>query len=615
MSDIFNPFDAALTEWKKRSTDQTFVKTIGNLYTLRYSSVIRSEAASAFRKSIYEESDEVHAFKADAVRRTIIERIMHSENRGYIRPWYTNVGFWAERTNILKAISEEDVDFILRGSLLPPEGSDDDTYLHKDLRKAILQKSDPIVPRLEDGSINEFVLGELRRDIDSYSRPVIELYASLKALIRLLFPLKPEEAKNVILMVFNSEEVDNFFRKRFISLEKDASEKERVLPLLGEGHNDIRYRGNFVLKYIAENNEEFFQHRTLLLWLFALFSENPVARDYITKNTYAIIPKLDSWLANSGDNDRLEGYFQLIYKGSELQKVITLLSSLLHILRTEYASKQAFSEYGSQIYHLLILREEVLKHFSEGNYPIPIETSKLEQEAILQQICIATIDSELNKFTNMIPTPKGVSNSRMILMKRKNNLHKSIAPMELQNNLKIAFASNVAQLFQTNKSQKSDINIENEIRKIHDALSPRGEKYFAEMKKRIEEDQNEFGDQKEELSNAMEHPQTFVKQYGFEAQRFMKSEIEINDPDLSDYFALMLSMKTSELLFDDATTSVLKRKSVTKSIFNDYYKPQLELVKYIKNKNIDDQETIIKEPNDESDNNRDSNTISTNSEP
>ena len=158
MSDIFNPFDAALTEWKKRSTDQTFVKTIGNLYTLRYSSVIRSEAASAFRKSIYEESDEVHAFKADAVRRTIIERIIQSENRGYIRPWYTNVGFWAERTNILKAISEEDVDFILRGSLLPPEGSDDDTYLHKNLRKAILQKSDPIVPRLEDGSINEFVL-------------------------------------------------------------------------------------------------------------------------------------------------------------------------------------------------------------------------------------------------------------------------------------------------------------------------------------------------------------------------------------------------------------------------------------------------------------------------
>ena len=135
----------------------------------------------------------------------------------------------------------------------------------------------------------------------------------MKALIKFLFPLKPEEAKNIILMLFNSEEVDNFFRKRFVPSEKDTTGKERIFPLIGENHIDIRYRGNFVLKYLAENDEKLFQHRVLLLWLFALFSENAVARECIQKNTYALTPKLDAWSAASGNGNRFEGYFHLIY--------------------------------------------------------------------------------------------------------------------------------------------------------------------------------------------------------------------------------------------------------------------------------------------------------------
>ncbi|MFW9928170.1 MAG: hypothetical protein ACFFD1_02135 [Candidatus Thorarchaeota archaeon] len=584
-----NNFDEALVEWKKRSTEQSFVNTIGLLVTSRYLGGIKDESATAFQKSIYEGADDVHLFKADAVREEIKKRIIQSENRGWIRPWYADVGLWSERTNILRAFPEEDIDFVLRLSLYPIE---DSTFQLED-RMILLEKLDPSIPYNDDGSINEFELGEKKIQIEKFARPVIELYSCLVGIIKFLFPLTFEERKPIILSIINPNEFDKFFRQRFVAQADAEGRSSRVMPLIGEFHDDIRYQGNFSLKYIAENNEDIFIGRVLILWLFALFGDNPGARAYLMKG-WEIIPSLDSWALEKGNGNKFDGYATLINQGVEYSKLMKIYSGFRHSMRTEYATKLTYNEYAIQLYHLLALRDRSLEPFEKRMFPVALEGGELEKNVILNQLGINAIESELTKLTDQIPIPRGIANARMVLIKRKTNLRKAVAPDHLQKEILDSFAK-IEDYYENNQRDK----IEDTFKIIHDILAPRSEIYFKEMEERIAKESAESGVYKEELASALETPQMLVKQFGSESLKFMKNDIEDNyqDHEILDYFSLMLSMKSSELLFDDATTSILRRKQVTKSLFNDFYVPSMELVKYAKNK-MEESEKELKEETD-----------------
>ncbi|MHA1989733.1 MAG: hypothetical protein ACW981_08340 [Candidatus Hodarchaeales archaeon] len=573
-----NIFEDALVDWKKRSTEQSFVTTIGALHTTRFLGGIREASATAFQKSIYEGADDVHLFKADAVREEIKRRIIQSENRGYIRPWYADCGLWAERTNILRAFPEEDIDFVLRLSLYPINRDDPTPLLEERIK--YLEKLDPPIPYNDDGTINEFELGEKKVIIEPYIRPNIELYSCLIGIIKLLFPLTSEERRPIIMSMLKSEEFDKFYRRRFVAQADAEGSTARITPLIGEFHPDLRFGGNFVLKYLAENNEELYASRVVTLWLFALFGDNPGARTFIQKG-WESIAIINRWADNKGEGDRLEGYFQLINQGVEYAKLMKIYNGFYHMMRTEYATKLNYHDYATQLYHLLALRDRSIEPFEKGIFPITLEGGRLDQQVMLHQLGVAALESALTKLTNQIPIPKGIANSRMVLIKRKANLRKAVAPENVQKELLESF-TRIGEHYETNDREK----IEEEFKVIHSVISPRSELYFKEMENRIAKESSESGVYKEELASALETPQMLVKQFGSESLKFMKNDIEDEEleADILDYFTLMLSMKSSELLFDDATTSTLRRKQVTRSLYNDYFIPSMELVKYAKNR-------------------------------
>ncbi|HKZ41786.1 MAG TPA: hypothetical protein VJ044_12540, partial [Candidatus Hodarchaeales archaeon] len=580
---IENVFDQALTEWKLKSVNQSFVGTIGQLYFLRMGSgTITEQSAKAFQKSIYEGDDTVHVVRADKVREEIRQRIIQSEHRGFIRPWYAEVGLWAERTTILKAMPEEDIDFILRASLLS-EGAKESDTLFVDIRKTLLEKLDPAVPKLEDGTVNEVEFAFLRRTLEEHARPIIELYACLKGMIKLLFPLNSDEIKPLVRFLFDSLTVDKFFRRRFIPPKPDASTEEEQRPLVGEFHSLTRTSSNFVIKFLAEGDEEFYQRRVLLLWLFALFSENPGAREYLTRRKMGCIPELDAWATRNGEGDRIAGYVELIRLAVEFNKVRNISRGFWQSIRTEYATRLTFGDYATELYHLLALRESSLLPFENQLYPIPVEGGDMAEETLIHQIGLAAIESELSKLSSTVPSPRGTINAKMILVKRVANLRKAVAPLPLQSEILTGFAK-IGEFFHS-EPPKRDLIVK-EMARIHEVLTPRAEKHFSEMKQRIDEEAAESGQYKEELAATLETPQMLVKQFGNESMRFVRSE-SLNLPNVSQtsaMFVLMMSMKSSELLFDDSSTSAIRRKQVTKSIYEDFFVPQVELINYAKNR-------------------------------
>jgi hypothetical protein len=250
-------------------------------------------------------------------------------------------------------------------------------------------------------------------------------------------------------------------------------------------------------------------------------------------------------------------------------------------MRTEYATKLNYHDYATQLYHLLALRDRSIEPFEKGIFPFTLEGGRLDQQVMLHQLGVAALESALTKLTNQIPIPKGIANSRMVLIKRKANLRKAVSPETVQKELLESF-NRIGEHYEKNDREK----IEEEFKVIHSVIAPRSELYFKEMENRIAKENSESGVYKEELASALETPQMLVKQFGSESLKFMENDIEDEEleADILNYFTLMLSMKSSELLFDDATTSILRRKQVTRSLYNDYFIPSMELVKYAKNR-------------------------------
>ena len=118
-----DPFELARLEWQKLSKHQSWIHAFGDLYVRRFPILKMSETASQVSSSILEADDSVHAFNAEGVRSTIIKRIIQGEKRGFVRPWYSEAGLWAENSNILKAFSEQDLHYVVMENFRYPKGT------------------------------------------------------------------------------------------------------------------------------------------------------------------------------------------------------------------------------------------------------------------------------------------------------------------------------------------------------------------------------------------------------------------------------------------------------------------------------------------------------------
>ncbi|MHA2364834.1 MAG: hypothetical protein ACXAC7_12840 [Candidatus Hodarchaeales archaeon] len=571
MSEPTNPFEEARVTWKGLSVHQSWIGVFGDLYVQRYPTLSRGSSAETIAAgvthSLFDEDDSVHAFKAHGVRQTILKQLVAVEERGYIRPWYIEAGLFAERSNLLRAFKEEDIDFICRLSLIIPSGT---TISFPEEYKELLKSLDPPIPREADGSYNEFELTDLKKHIIVFLRPQIEFFGILKGIERSLFPLSQSDIFEVVDLILDPEMADIIFRKRFIE------EDKKIYPLVGEGHDAIKMKKNFITKYICAGNAALYPKRAINLWLYSFLLHNQSARDYLRAKGAAAIEDIDSWVKNAGHS-----YKELIWRTLNFIKFEKVFLNSLHNLRTEYATKAVFSEYATDLYHLLNQRDTSLKPFEEENgYPFPVDIVRYELKNLLVEIGETLIDSILTKLANEIPDPRGIGLAhfqRSIMIKRRANMEREVAPPELQTQL----LEPIVDIGNYYSSETQVKKIEKLLRTPHDILAPRGEKYFEEMKARVEAIRIEIGkDFTEEIADQLDTPQSLIRQFGPEAHRFTRQFYD-ESINYSDLYGLVLTLKSVELLFDEATLNVMRKKQIIESLLKDFFTPQLHLLKRV----------------------------------
>ena len=182
-----DPFELARLEWQKLSKNQSWIHAFGDLYVRRFPILKMSETASQVSASILESDDSVHAFNAEGVRSTIIKRIIQGEKRGFVRPWYSEAGLWAENSNILKAFSEEDLHYVVMENFRYPEGMGGEFSLECAKMVSILDPDDFKNLTITWEQVEyEYALNVKKYELFNWLRPQIEFFAVFKGLERSL---------------------------------------------------------------------------------------------------------------------------------------------------------------------------------------------------------------------------------------------------------------------------------------------------------------------------------------------------------------------------------------------------------------------------------------------
>lgn len=581
-----DPFELARLEFQKLSKNQSWIHAFGDLYVRRFPILKMSETASQVSASILEADDSVHAFNAEGVRSTIIKRIIEGEKRGFVRPWYSEAGLWAENSNILKAFSEMDLHYVVMENFRYPEGTSGEFTMESEKMCKILDPDEFKNLTISWEQVEyEYALNVIKYELFNWLRPQIEFFAVFKGLERSLYPFGREEFNQVANLLLDPEMADIVLRKRFY----DPSEKGKKAfhPLVGEGHSELSLHRNFLVKYLGAENKELYTRRTVVLWLFSLLMSNERARQYFFSKGALLFDEIHDYCEKNSVT-----YTDLIWQALEYAKLEKIFNNFSHTLRTEYASKSQFSNYASDLFHLLHQRKSTMTVFEEYKFPIELDTSKFEETNFLIELGQKTIDSIVMKLQSQIPIPKGVFvHQRAIMMKRKNNLEREVAPPAVRQEI-------IEKILEIKNYYKDDTQvseIEKLLRYCYDVMMPRGQKYFEEMETRMAELKADMGtvDMAEEYSEQMDNPQSLVRQFGPEASRLSRQFFD--EPEkvgYEEFYSLLSAMKSVQLLFDEATINTMRKNNVTDSMMQEFFKPQIDMTKEIK-KSQDEIQDII----------------------
>lgn len=530
-------FEEANKEWKQMSAKVNWYTLIGDLYVARYP-IKSGTTADLFKKSLYEEDDDVHAFDATQVRKKIIERMVTSEERGKIREWYTEVAFFCESMNFIRGIKEEVIDWVVRESLLG-EGPFSKT------RKKLVEKVDPET---------KIIIPSLTKEILSWCNPVLELYGFFHAMKKRLFIYTDTELVEIISFILDPKTADKYLRMRFV----EGNDPTKIEPFLGQNHKDLFMEQNFMLKYLAAGDESFYKYRVAQIWLYSLFLEDSQGKVFLTKQRSNILNLLEN--SKSIEN--------VLLNAIVLLKFQTVYSRLLHQLNSEYASKGNYPDYASKLNGILKTRNTLIERFGGTENFLTIELSSLDLKKMMIDIGVSMIEAVLKKLESQIPEPRGAGMKRTIMAKRKMNLRKFVCTSSIRDDI-------------INQVLEIPNDLENITKKLAlpaNILLPRGEAYFKDLEEQVKKYLDEMGqlDLKGELKAISYAPQTLVKQYGRDAKNWL-NEMQVKDVSLTELYASIMALKSSELLFDDATTTGEQKRTISQWILEILFKPQVML--------------------------------------
>ncbi|MFX0113094.1 MAG: hypothetical protein ACFFB3_00960 [Candidatus Hodarchaeota archaeon] len=569
--DDMNPFEKARVEWKSLSSDRGWFGIFGEMYVQRYPFLAGMTAGSAasIKRSLAGD-DSVHAFDASGVRQTIISRALETEGRGTIRPWYAHIGFVADATNFIKGITEEELDFLVRRSYLDSD-SKSISGLFANLRKELTAEIDPPLDRIRttQGTINQFELEKLAKGvIIPATRPIIELFGFLVALTNHLFTISEDEIETVIEILLDPERTDKFLRRRFIG------EEAGDYPFIGEQHPRLRTHENMILDIVGKGDPEFYRLRVMHFWLYALLRDDRQAQAHFYARNADFLKDLKSWYEEDPANRR---FSKLIQRAVIYAKFKSIYSRVLLTLRTDYAKRMAYEEYANRLYHLFQRREELLEAL-EGIF-IPLEKDQLELRNILINLGLTVMEADIEKLESQIPVPKGAQEhiQGTIMSRRKANLRK-----EVLDPVRDDLLGQILEIQNLEQNSEGVSQMGQILRQPHIVLSTRGEAYFEEMEERVQEQLAAMGDQtlSGELKYVTDTPQVLVKQYGKELYRWIESSgLDIESLTPGELYAGILSLKSAELMFGDATTTLARKHEIAKSLYDDYFSSQAQMMK------------------------------------
>ncbi|MHA2247946.1 MAG: hypothetical protein ACXADY_23570 [Candidatus Hodarchaeales archaeon] len=553
-------FEEAKDEWRHFLTGKKWPSTIlGETYYIRYPvEAVGTAEAQTYKKSIYRGDDSVHAWDASGIRQTIIQRMIETQERT-IRPWYGEISFFSDATKFLHPMPESELDFILRTSLSSNQEGDESLPFLK-ARNELLGFLDPdLTPKEEKKTIYYLETPEDRAK--KYCQTIIELYGLLNITKDRLFILEDDEIQEFINLMLDINKADKFLVKRFVEINEEDNR-----PFIGLDNQDIKKKSNFLLKYIAGGDEEYYRFRVFQLWLRNLLGFDTEAKKYIEEMKSDLILEFN-------DEEIIE---RSLMQAIKLHLWISMKERYISILRTDYATKLNFSGYKSDLIHLLNSRKDLFSEISPESQILPIEPSKYDPRYTCHELGIAMIESILDYLSKQIPEPEGFDRiqSRFIVNKRISNMRKYVLTDEIKDEILGKISDAIEKMGLENEEEE----IEKLIREPYNRIVPRGEHYFKTMETEVKQTMEKMGDKdlRKELALSTDDPQTLVKQYGLKA-----IDIVGKDYELEALYSTILSLKSNEIIFSGTSLSALKKQRVIESFINDLFSPQFDFLRLL----------------------------------
>jgi hypothetical protein len=339
-------------------------------------------------------------------------------------------------------------------------------------------------------------------------------------------------------------------------------------PFIGKDNPEVKLKLNFLLKYVAGGDPEFYKLRVFQLWLRNLLD--------FDKQASAHIENLKSDLFQDFPDE--EAIKRTLFQAIKLYRWESHKERLSATLKIDYASKLDFKGFTSEVIHLMNSRNDLFSELTDKSFLLPISVSNYDPTKICHDLGLEMIESVLDYLGNQIPEPEGVGGriqSRLIMSKRVNTMKKYVLTEEVREEI----LHTVSGLFHYIGTEEEHL-VEDAMREPHKRLVPRGEHYFEEMKTEVETAMREVGDQdlRKELAASTDDPQTLVKQYGTQAVGIVGRDAEI-----TDLYSTILGLKSAEIIFSgSATLTPMKRQKVTNSLINNVIHPQFEFLGLVK---------------------------------
>lgn len=553
-------FADARTEWNGLLAKASWASPIfGDTYHIRYPIESGTAEAVTYKQSIYKGDDSVHAWEAHSVRQKIIQRIIESQERT-IRPWYGVLSFFADQIKLLPLLPESELDFILRTSL-HSENEAEEFQLFTEARKELLSHLDPEITNGEEEKKSFFQITRPEDRAKKYGRVQIELYGLLNVIKDriIIGAMTDEDIKQVIDLLLDIDQCDKYLVKRFVD---PNMPEEDIKPFVGQNNPEIKLKLNFLEKYIAGGDREYYKYRVAQLWLRNLL-------DFDNQTTEYIENMKNNLLKEFKDE---EGIKDSLFQAIKIYKWESHKERVLSKLKADYASKLDFKGYMSDVIHLINTRGE----FNSELLLLPINHSNYEPRKICHDIGVEMIESILAYLASQIPEPEGSSKTqaRLIMNKRISNMKRYVLTDEIRDDILLT----ISKLYESTGTDNEDI-IEDAIREPYNKLVPRGEHYFQEMKTEVETIMQEMGDQdiRKELAASTDDPQTLVKQYGNAAVGIVGRDAEI-----TNLYSTILGLKSAEVMFSaSADLTPMKKRHVSQSLIDEYFYPQFDFLKML----------------------------------